>query len=292
MSSFSRLADDGPLAPSEEEGRDRDAEPEELRFVNAPSARLPFGGLPRGRVTGDVLHAVLEEADFTTATHASLAEIAATKLARHGMAIDPFRDVVAAGVLGVIDTVLAPGDVRLRRVATRDRASELPFVLPVAGEKGAKALTARALSEVFLEHGEGTVKAYGDRARRLGFPPLTGFLQGFVDLVFGLDGRYWVVDWKSSWLGASPDDYAPERIASSMDEPHYVLQYHLYALAVHRHLSARVPRYDYDRDFGGALYVYLRGTQPEWGHERGVYRDKPSRALIDALSRVLVGESA
>jgi exodeoxyribonuclease V beta subunit len=31
--------------------------------------------------------------------------------------------------------------------------------------------------------------------------PLQGFLKGFIDLVFRIEGRYHIVDWKSNLLG-------------------------------------------------------------------------------------------
>lgn len=47
----------------------------------------------------------------------------------------------------------------------------------------------------------------------------------------------------------------------SILEHRYDLQYVLYLLALHRQLKARLPDYDYDQHVGGALYLFLRGTQ-------------------------------
>ena len=49
-----------------------------------------------------------------------------------------------------------------------------------------------------------------------------------------------------------------------MEEADYILQYHLYLLALHRHLkSSKCPAYDYDHSIGGAYYLFLRGlVQP------------------------------
>ena len=290
-SSFSRLADGGPLAPVEEEGRDRDAvDADAPDGAKRSSERVALWDLPRGRTTGDVVHGIFEDADFTSRDRDALVQLAERRLARHGMAIDPWRQRLADAVSGVLDTPLVEeSDVLLRRVTAEQRVSELEFILPIADHAGARALTPRALGDVFVEHGDADVRAYGERARTLVFPPLEGFLQGFVDLVFEQDGRFFLVDWKTTWLGASPDDYAPPRLARAMAEHHYVLQAHLYAVALHRHLGRTLPAYDYDRHFGGALYLFVRGVAPFTGATRGVHFDRPSRALIEALSNLFSG---
>jgi hypothetical protein len=63
----------------------------------------------------------------------------------------------------------------------------------------------------------------------------------------------------------------------------YELQYVLYLLALHRLLKLRLPDYDYDRHMGGALYLFLRGSQAP---SRGIHAERPPRALIEALDHL------
>ena len=65
----------------------------------------------------------------------------------------------------------------------------------------------------------------------------------------------------------------------------YDLQYLLYTLALHRYLAARLPGYDYDRHFGGACYLFLRGMRPGAGHTLGVHWARPDLALVQTLDR-------
>ena len=69
-------------------------------------------------------------------------------------------------------------------------------------------------------------------------------------------GRYYVVDWKSNWLGDDDDAYHPGAMRATMLEHRYDLQYALYLLALHRQLRARLPGYDYERHVGGAVYAF------------------------------------
>ena len=113
-------------------------------------------------------------------------------------------------------------------------------------------------------------------------------MKGFIDLVFESGGRFYLVDWKSNHLGTRPEDYDAGALAAVMREDLYVLQYHLYAVALHEYLKGRVPGYDYDRHFGGAFYVFLRGVDPARSPGCGIYRDRPARRLIETLAEGLV----
>jgi exodeoxyribonuclease V beta subunit len=79
-----------------------------------------------------------------------------------------------------------------------------------------------------------------------------------------------------------------------MTAAHYDLQYHLYAVALHRHLALRMGEaYRYGDHFGGVFYLFLRGMDPGSGPASGVFFDRPEPERIQELSRYLAeGERA
>ena len=108
---------------------------------------------------------------------------------------------------------------------------------------------------------------------------------GFADLVFEHDGRYWVLDYKSNYLGPGDADYTPENIEAAMAEHRYDLQAALYLLALHRLLQARLgDGYDPTVQLGGAVYYFLRGLQ---GPTSGCYVVPADPELLAALDRLL-----
>ncbi|MNO87297.1 RecBCD enzyme subunit RecB [compost metagenome] len=109
---------------------------------------------------------------------------------------------------------------------------------------------------------------------------LNGMLKGFIDLVFEHEGRYYVADYKSNWLGADEDAYNHEAIRGALLAHRYDLQYVLYLFALHRLLQARLPDYDYDRHVGGAIYLFLRGSQSA---TQGLHWEKPPKELMEEL---------
>jgi exodeoxyribonuclease V beta subunit len=116
---------------------------------------------------------------------------------------------------------------------------------------------------------------------------LNGMFKGFVDLTFEHDGRYYVADYKSNWLGVDDAAYTEQAMEQSILDNRYDLQYVLYLLALHRQLKARLVDYDYDRHVGGALYLFLRGTRAP---SQGVYFARPPRELIERLDRLFQGK--
>jgi exodeoxyribonuclease V beta subunit len=116
---------------------------------------------------------------------------------------------------------------------------------------------------------------------------LNGMFKGFIDLTFEHDGRYYVADYKSNWLGVDDAAYTEQAMEQSILDNRYDLQYVLYLLALHRQLKARLADYDYDRHVGGALYLFLRGTRAS---SQGVYFTRPPRELIERLDRLFQGK--
>jgi exodeoxyribonuclease V beta subunit len=117
---------------------------------------------------------------------------------------------------------------------------------------------------------------------------LDGLVTGSVDFVFAHDGRYYVVDWKSNFLGESSADYLPERISRSIAKERYHLQFSLYTVALDAHLSRCLGKdWDYERDFGGVYYLYLRGygTHPDGKH--GAFFHRPSAGFVSKLRSIL-----
>ncbi len=114
---------------------------------------------------------------------------------------------------------------------------------------------------------------------------------GSIDLVFETDGRWYVVDYKSNTLGSRGVDYTQAHLNEAMSHSHYVLQYHIYCVALHRLLRLRLgDDYDFDTHFGGVLYLFMRGMSPEYTDGTGCFWDAPPEALIEELSALLGGD--
>jgi len=288
-----------PHAGPEVTGRDRDAAGATLLDVDTPSTEpdlaAEMDAFPRGAEAGTLLHDVLEHVDFATYSaedpdgpeRGARREKVLGLLEAHRM--EPERvDQVLHVVEAVATTPLRPGvhPLRLDELPPRALRAEMEFTLWAPGEGGG--LEPSALATVLERAPAGSPLArYADRARRLGFQRLNGFLRGYIDAVFHDGERYYLIDYKSNHLGARQTDYAPDALVGPMIDHDYVLQALLYTVALDRHLTACVPGYDYDRDFGGAYYLFLRGLAPSHFDACGVFHDRPPREIVDALQSLL-----
>ena len=93
-------------------------------------------------------------------------------------------------------------------------------------------------------------------------------MTGSLDLVFRCKGKYYFLDWKTNSL----ENYA--KTAEYTNE-HYAMQYKIYLQALKKFLSVRLKdKFQFERDFGGIFYVYVRGVTPE-NPKLGVWFYKP-----------------
>jgi exodeoxyribonuclease V beta subunit len=146
-----------------------------------------------------------------------------------------------------------------------------------------------ALADLLAARTEPFARQQAERLRSLGADTLRGFLTGFVDLVAEHDGRYWVLDWKSNHLGDTHADYGDAALQGAMVHHDYVLQYHLYVLALHRHLRERLPDYAPERHLGGVCYAFLRGAAPD--RTTGMFHDVVPVPTVLGLDQWLGGGS-
>lgn len=250
--------------------------------AEAPGPLLDAFDFPRGARAGSCLHAILERLDFTCRDRDELQTLLEKTLVEHGFEtewVTPVADMVEQVLATPLDS---EGKVYLQAVTPERRLNELEFYYPLPR------LEADGLRRLLIDHGF-AIGPLRERIDSLFFTPTEGFMKGFIDLVFEADGRFYLVDYKSNWLGADPEDYREDRLPQAMADNAYYLQYLIYTVALHRFLKLRLPDYDYETHFGGIFYLFLRGMRPNWGPGYGVYRDRPERALIEALDTYMGG---
>jgi exodeoxyribonuclease V beta subunit len=284
---------------------------------------VPLAEAPANAEAGTFLHAVLEHADFTWAEGgpegaAQLAAVIATQLGHHGFSAADWGPQLGPGLTAALRTPLGGplGGRALSSIPRGDRLDELRFDLPISGGdrwrregRPLRPVTTRGFAAAFAQRPPDAAMgaAYIRGLQQLELGELVGFLTGSIDLVLRaeVDGRpqWFVVDYKSNRLalpGQLPTTgaYTLPRLRAAMEEHHYFVQYHLYTLALHRYLRSRLGAgFDYDRDFGGVYYLFLRGmigpdTPTVEGQRAGVFFDKPPVALVTALDQLFGAEEA
>ncbi len=234
---------------------------------------------PRGARPGIMMHELFEKLDYLC-DDASILALVSDTLDKFGYDLS-WQEVIAAMVKKVLCVQI--DDFCLARVRKEQRLNELEFYFPL--NRVSRNDLARCFASLCADE---IPEDFPNMIGELHFDPVHGFMRGFIDLVFCVDGRYYLVDWKSNYLGSEAGDYNAAALEAAMKNNYYVLQYHLYTVAVHHYLKRRLRGYSYDEHFGGIIYVFLRGVDPGLGAEYGIYRARPSIESIEQLSSVLV----
>lgn len=253
--------------------------PDHDRFsqVIEPAEKAAGVELIRGREAGICLHWILERLDFAkpVAEQQSLIE--------DGLAMQGFTQVDVEAITRWLQTVLktdldAAQTVCLADIKNQQRMDELEFHFPLAqlNQRKLKAILKQYLKQPVIQIA----------IDRLSISSVGGYLKGFIDLIFCHQGRYFLVDYKSNWLGAEISAYDKQTLTGEIANAHYYLQYLIYIVALHRYLKIRLKDYQYERHIAGVYYLFIRGMSEETGSSYGVFHDLPDPALIESLSHL------
>lgn len=181
--------------------------------------------------------------------------------------------------------------VKLSNLKALDCARELDYFLPC------KDFKVRVLNGICHDFYESEVKAF----EMLSVPELPdlkksnfkGYMNGSLDLVAKFDTEtgpmFYMIDYKSNYLGNSFSQYTQQKILKSIFESRYDVQILFYSLALYRFLKTTLPNFSYEKDFGGVMYLYLRGMNSFDTKSPGQFYVKTSEALIDRLDRLFKG---
>jgi exodeoxyribonuclease V beta subunit len=269
---------------------DYDAQPEPYQSEDSEEAAVretsqDIFSFPKGARAGKCLHEIFEHIDFTNQDLAATENLTEEKLRAYNFDRS-WQPAVCEMIRNVLSIPLdaGQGDFTLSRVRNEDRLNELEFYFPL------REISPKKLGRIFERYAGSELPAdFPSLIGELDFAAVQGFMKGFIDMVFQFRDKFYLVDWKSNFLGNRVEDYHQDALAEAMKTNFYILQYHIYTLALHQYLSVRKEDYSYQKDFGGVYYIFLRGIDPEKGAAFGVYQAKPPELLISELGRELIG---
>ena len=219
---------------------------------------------PKGVTTGLFLHSLLENLDFNQPDE----DLIQQHLIKFGFDVERWLPTVIELISKVLNVPL--GSCSLSQINQQKRLNELEFYYPLSK------ITNFGLQEIFPDKLISNIDS------------VRGFMKGYIDMVFEYEGKYYIIDYKSNMLGNQQEDYHWQQLYKVMVREDYILQYHIYSIALHRYLAYRLPDYNYATHFGGVYYLFLRGMQ--WDSKYGIYWDRPDIKLIQKLSNYFAGE--
>ncbi|MBQ4799342.1 exodeoxyribonuclease V subunit beta [Pseudoalteromonas sp. MMG006] len=229
---------------------------------------------PKGAKPGSCLHEIFEQIDFTsplehpTNKEQNLDEVVKRALEKYHIS-ESWQSVTEQWILDSLQCPLnanSSNDLSLSKLAPSDCLVEMEFNLPLSS------LSAPKVNEILIKH-------FGFTQSKLEFAHVKGLLKGFIDLIFCYQDKYYILDYKSNYLGNTPADYKSDLLEQAMSSHQYHLQYLIYTVALHRLLKQRISDYSIETHLGGVYYTFLRGMPAR----QGVYFKKLTQEQVTIL---------
>ncbi|RDV24469.1 exodeoxyribonuclease V subunit beta [Alteromonas aestuariivivens] len=245
--------------------------PAEFRFV-----------FEKGASAGNLLHDLLEDADFDAPDWVA----SGTEHCRRFGLAEESQPALYGWLNEVLATPLGHSthaDLTLGALPRGKTLREAEFYFPLQSVDWSQ------LANI-LQHHRLEVGADAQTVPALSSQALEGMMHGFIDLIFEFNGRFYVADYKSTYLGDNRSDYNYPALVQNNQAHQYDLQYLIYALALHRYLSVSLEHYSADEHFGGVFYLYLRGMHPDNPEPHGVFFTELTTSLLEQLDAVFAGK--
>ena len=262
-------------------------EPKNVEYDTSYS-KFIFSELAKGPHVGDLLHKIFEYIDFSEDTNW---DVIVNNSLKHLLPEQAENENHKTCLVHMINEVVNSSIIidnktfSLSDIDNTKKKSEIEFDFTV------NKFNTDRLSELNKLMPEGYSIDYKN------YDEVEGILNGFIDLFFEHDGKYYILDWKSNYLGNTIEDYNKNNIVDMMNRSNYHLQYLIYTLAIKKYLSSKIHDFNYDEHFGGVIYLFIRGVRK--GSADSIFTYKPKIELIKKLDEIfssdkeeeLIGES-
>ncbi|MGE5357188.1 MAG: UvrD-helicase domain-containing protein [Deltaproteobacteria bacterium] len=224
-----------------------------------------FNALQKGAQSGLLIHHILERINFS---NLSACKNIVTR------AIEDFGIKITERTLefylelfdNIFNTILVPAEFKLAEINFWKRISEMEFYFSI------DRFHTSGLQKILPGNG-------------VSYSELEGVMHGFIDLVFEHNYKYYILDWKTNHLGYEIADYSFDALTDEIKKNNYELQYLIYSIALIRYLRSVRSDFDYNRDFGGVIYLFVRGMRK--GKNTGIYFNKPDESLLIELEKMI-----
>lgn len=279
ISSFSSITvDNHSIQP-----QDRDAV-SSAKDNEEPTEEPSIFDFPKGAAAGTCLHEIFERLNYANLEQSAVDGLIIERLQANGYNSD-YLPVIRKMIEDLVKAPLILEEQSFNLASLKQGAwkVEMGFFLPV------KEFSNQVFRNLFIDTATKLKNnEIGKMLEKMHIKQGHGMLQGFIDMIFEHNGRYYIIDWKSNYLGNKVEAYNSTAINQAMLHHSYIIQYHLYTLALDRLLKLRLAGYNYKNNFGGVIYLFLRGVSAK-SAEYGIYRNRPSEEFIQKANQQFLG---
>ncbi|BBI01348.1 exodeoxyribonuclease V, beta subunit [Buchnera aphidicola (Nipponaphis monzeni)] len=227
---------------------------------------------PRGKTYGKFLHKILKNCDFNKTANCSLItqELNKINLSQEWVYI------IQSWIESIFNISLNTKHLILKNLEKQNYVKEFEFCLPLQ-------------KKINFEKINKLLKLYSPISKlssNIKYDKVVGVLKGFIDVIFYWNKKYYIIDYKSNWIGKNNNCYTFQKIYKIIANNNYDLQYIIYSLSLHRHLKNKMNGYSFKKNFGGVFYLFIRAFNQKHKNN-GIFFTLPSYTLIQTLDTLL-----
>lgn len=226
--------------------------------------------LPRGKDIGNILHAIMQDINFSDAKD-SFNNFQKINIALIQKKIEHFnsklntpklQEMLIKMIYNILNTKIRFIGARLCDI--QELQKEMEFLIKI----NTKIYEQKSL---FKDH------------NKLDLVLNDGYIKGIIDLIFKINNKIYILDYKTNYLGENLKDYNLTNLKKKMKQEQYDLQYKIYALGIKKILFKNIE--EYNKHFGGVIYLFTRAFQKNIKEQsktqNGIYSTIPNFKELD-----------
>ncbi|CAL4323311.1 RecBCD enzyme subunit RecB [Buchnera aphidicola (Chaitophorus populicola)] len=223
---------------------------------------------PKGKKYGIFLHTILENIDFKKENHKYLIlkELKKIKLEKKWLSI------VQKWIKLILLKSFNKYKTKLCNLKKKNYIKEFEFSLPLK-----KNLNISLIDNILNKK-----KSINQTFKKNFSNQKHIMLNGKIDLMFKTNKKYYLIDYKSNFLGKNSQFYTQKYLKQEITNKKYYIQYYLYSIALHRFLKLKLKNYKFKKNFGGIYYIFLRGINQK--NKNGIFFYSPSYQTIKKIN--------
>ncbi|WP_367671519.1 exodeoxyribonuclease V subunit beta [Buchnera aphidicola] len=218
---------------------------------------------PKGKKYGIFLHEILKKINFKKKINEKflLKKIKKLKLSKKWI------NIIQYWIKNILNTPLNNNGINLRTIKNNCFVKELEFSLFLK-----RKINFNSIKKILKNKNIKTPKIYKK-----------GILLGIIDLIFQNKNKYYLVDYKSNYLGKNKKFYTKKILKKEIKKNGYDIQYYLYSTALHKFLKRKLKKYNFKKNFGGIYYLFLRGMNGK-NKKTGIFFYYPKKKIIKKIN--------
>ncbi|BCR22043.1 exodeoxyribonuclease V subunit beta [Borrelia sp. HM] len=226
--------------------------------------------LPRGKDIGNILHAIMKDINFNDAKN-NLNNFQKINISLVQKKIEHFnpklntpkiQEILTNMIYNMLNTQIKFINARLCDI--QEVQKEMEFLIKIN-------------TKIYKQ------KSLFNYQNKLDLTLNNGYIKGIIDLIFKINNKIYILDYKTNYLGKNLKDYNTMRLKKTIKQEQYDLQYKIYSLGIKKIFFKTTE--EYNNNFGGVIYLFTRAfqniTKEQSKTQNGIYTNIPKFKELD-----------